>query len=223
MQCWICGEPASSGEHKLKASDLRAQFKNISQQKPLYLHTQARKNLRIGSIKKSRALKSSVLLCHDCNTNLTAPYDKAWEKLSKHLRNAKGLRKGIIVKISKFFPGCTKQGMLNVHLYFVKLFGCAIKEQGIPIDIGPFQQSILTGIAHPKVRIAIGVNKSMTTGSSDLELASLNGKPAFATWFYVTGCIAVNIMYAEPTERRQGLIGAWHPSTISKRIALLEY
>ncbi|MDO9475141.1 MAG: hypothetical protein Q7L07_00420 [Pseudohongiella sp.] len=133
------------------------------------------------------------------------------------------MRKGSIVKISKIYPGCTKQGMLNVHLYFVKIFGCAIQEQEIPIDIGPFQQAILKGVAHPNLQIAIGVNKSMATGNSDLELASLNGKPAFATWFYVAGSIAVNVMYAEPNERRQGLIGSWHPSTISKRLALLEY
>jgi hypothetical protein len=113
--------------------------------------------------------------------------------------------------------------MLHVHLYFVKLFGCAIQEFNVPIDLQPFQTAILQGVAHPKVRIAIGVNGSMVTGSSDLHLASLNGKAAFATWFYVTGKIAVNIMYAEPGERRQGLIGSWHPHSVSKRLALLGF
>lgn len=223
MDCWICGNFANSGEHKLKASDLKGLFGNISQQKPLFLHTQTKRNLKVGSIKRSDALKSKALLCHNCNTNLTAPYDKAWEILSKHLRSAKGLRKGSVVKISKVFPGSTKTGMLHVHLYFVKLFGCAIKELAIPIDIGPFQKALLSGTAHPKIQISIGVNGSMATGSSDLEMASLNGKPAFATWFYVVGSIAANVMYSESTERRQGLVDSWHPSTISKKVVLRGY
>lgn len=224
MKCWICGNPANSGEHRLKASDMRVLYKKVSQQRPLYLHTQERRNLRINSITRSSNLKFKAQLCHNCNTKLTAPYDRAWERLSKYLQNCSGLKKGRVVKISNIFPGCIKQEMLNVHLYFVKLFGCAIKEFNIPLDIAPFQQAILNGEAHPKVKIAVGANGSMATGSSDLQLVrSFNGKSVFATWFYVVGNIAVNIMYAEPTEQRLGLVGAWHPSTISKRLTLVGY
>jgi len=223
MECWICGSPADSGEHRLKASDMKMLFKNVSQQRPLYLQAEARRNFRINTI-RSPILKFNALLCHNCNTNLTAPYDRAWETLSKYLEKTRGLKKGSVMKLSKVFPGSVKKKMLNIHLYFVKLFGCAIKEFSIPIDITPFQQAILDGKAHPKVKIAVGTNGSMTTGSSDLRFArNLEGKLVFATWFYVVGDIAVNIMYAEPTEQRLGLVGAWHPSTISKKLTLVGY
>lgn len=223
VNCWICGQPANSREHRTKASDLRAQFKDVSQKSPVYLHTKARRNLQVGSIKKSSALKSEAPFCHDCNTTLTAPYDRAWEKLSEYLRTTTGLKKGSAINLSRVFPGRTKQGMLHVHLFFVKLFGCAIQELGVPIDLEPFRVALLNGTAHPRVRIALGITDTIVTGSSDLELASMNGRPAFATWFYVTGKIALNIMYVEPSERRKGLIGSWHPSTISKSLVLLGF
>jgi hypothetical protein len=38
--------------------------------------------------------------------------------------------------------------MLNVHLYFVKLFGCHIERNGIPLDITGFADAIMSYQAH---------------------------------------------------------------------------
>ena len=46
---------------------------------------------------------------------------------------------------------------------------------------------------------------------SDVHTAQLDGKVAFATWFYNVGDLAVNVMYALPGEQRQGLEVAWQP------------
>jgi hypothetical protein len=112
--------------------------------------------------------------------------------------------------------------MLFVHLYFVKIFGCAIVEHEIPIDIEPFRRALQEGIAHPKVWISIGINTGLPTGRTDLELVreTRGGSAVFATWFYVVADIAVNIMYADPGQDRQGLVRAWHPSKVSKNLAL---
>ncbi len=39
MNCWICGDHATTGEHRTKASDLKSEFGVVSQKRPIYLHT----------------------------------------------------------------------------------------------------------------------------------------------------------------------------------------
>jgi hypothetical protein len=117
--------------------------------------------------------------------------------------------------------------MLNVHLYFLKLFGCQIVEGGIPIEIEPFARAILNGKAHDDVYVAFGPTPSggpgNMAGGSDVHVAMLGDKAAFATWFYEVGKLSVNLMYALPGERRQGLVDAWHPRLGCKRIKMKDF
>ncbi|MEE8057611.1 MAG: hypothetical protein V3T17_07230 [Pseudomonadales bacterium] len=221
--CWICSNPATTGEHRTKASDLKSEFGKISQKSPLYLNSKNKRNVKINSIKKSSELKYNSPLCPNCNNARTASHDNAWLAVSKNLRARKNLSKGSIIKLEKIFPGTVKDGMLKVHLFFVKQFGCAIQDLCIPIDIKEFSEAILNETAHPKVHISFGASNGQITGSSDVELMSIDGCCVFATWFYVIGEIAVNVMFAEPSENRQGLINSWHPSTVIKRMKLAEY
>lgn len=126
--------------------------------------------------------------------------------------------------MSNAFPGSVHRSMLGVHLYFVKLFGCLITQNSIPIDISPFANAILNDQAHPKVWICFWVNAANPTikhvGHSHVETAQVNGRIAFATWFYYVERVAVSIIYAEPTERRKGLVHAWHPSQLGKRVRI---
>lgn len=218
MKCWICGNKATTGEHKTKASDLRALYGSVSQKKPLFFHTDQRRNQKVGSI-KSNKFKFDALICSHCNSARTAPHDKAWEQLSKFLREKNpAIKKGDAISLHKIFPGAVSKSMLYVHLFFVKLFGCAIVEHGIPIDIGPFAEAILQQILHPKVFLAFGSSLNMGTGLTNMETANINGRCVYATWFYIVEPVAVNVIYAEPSEKREGLVHAWNPSTISKCI-----
>lgn len=96
--------------------------------------------------------------------------------------------------------------MLNVHLYFLKVFGCQILEGNIRIDTAPFADAILKGQPHPNVYLAFGPAPSglplRISGSSDVDVAMLDGLCAFATWFYHVGNLWVNVMYAIDGERR---------------------
>ncbi|MGZ8160674.1 MAG: hypothetical protein ACXWT1_13030 [Methylobacter sp.] len=226
MKCWICGAEAKTGEHLAKASDLKAIFPRVTQKNPLFLSTDKRRNEKIGSIRKSPQLKSNALICECCNTAKTAPHDKAWEKLSKYLREKKPqIKVGEKIKLNKVFPGSTNKSMLDVHLFFVKLFGCAIFEHNISsMDITGFSEAIMNQKPHPLVYLAIspspnvGIRKHV--GRSNLEMESINGKCMYATWFYIIDSLLVNIIYAEPTERRKGLDHAWHPATVTKCIRI---
>jgi hypothetical protein len=75
MKCWICGSEANSGEHVIKASDLKDVFGNITQKNPIYTHTRLRKNQPIRGI-KSDTLKYSARICARCNNELTQPHDR---------------------------------------------------------------------------------------------------------------------------------------------------
>jgi len=225
MNCWICGDKASSGEHKIKASDLRSLFGRVNQKTPLYIHTDAKRNQAVGGIKSDR-LKFKSLLCERCNNQRTQPHDRAWEKLSNYLRSRQPpIRPGSIVRLDTVFPGSVRKSMLDVHLFFLKLFGCIIREHSVLLDLAPFSSAILGQSPHPKVHLAFwavtDTRFHTRAGQSSINTAQLQGHVAFASWFYFVGALSVNVMYAEPSEHRRGLRQAWHPHSISKRLHIV--
>ena len=84
MKCWICGNEGDSGEHLVKASDIRNYFGNISIDSPVYTHNDYKRNIPIRSIKSNR-FKSKALICKYCNNTRTQPHDRAWESLSNYI------------------------------------------------------------------------------------------------------------------------------------------
>jgi len=216
MRCWICQSEANSREHMTKASDLRGEFGSVSQSYPVFMHTAERKNQRVGSA-KSNTIKFSHSICAYCNNSRTAPHDRAWEIFSGFLRSRRPpIQEGTTIKLQKVFPGKVTQSMLAVHLFFVKHFGCAITEYKIPIDITPFSEAIIKDIPHPRVFLAIGSSSNMYTGVTDVSTCNHNGRCVFATYFYIIGNIAINVMYSEPGQHRRGLVRAWHPRIVKK-------
>lgn len=225
MKCWICGDEANSGEHLIKASDLKSLFNHVTQNSPLYFHRDQKRNYPIGGIKSDK-LKYQALICVRCNNERTQSHDRAWERLSYYLRKRQPpIRPGMLVRLDRAFPGKVSKSMLDVHLFFLKLFGCLITENKIPIDISEFSQCILRGVPHPKVWLALWTGLQHPNikhvGCSSVETAKLDGCIAYASWFYVVDKVAVNIMYAEPSEHRKGLVHAWHPFSVGKRVRIV--
>lgn len=186
MKCWICNADGKTSEHIAKASDIKAIFPNVSQTNSLFFSTKLQRNVKIGSIKNSSHLKSSALICADCNNARTAPHDKAWEKLSKYLREKNPpIRKGDVIKLSKVFPGSTKRSMLDVHLFFVKLFGCAIIEHSIQqIDISSFSKAIMYHESHPLIYLTISPSPDMKKkqiARTNMEMKIINERCMYAT------------------------------------------
>lgn len=209
----------------MKASDIRGVFGTVTQKKPLFFHTDERRNRRVQGV-KANILKSRARICAKCNNQRTQPHDRAWEQLSQYLRSREPrFRVGDRVRIAKVFPGTVRNSMLGVHLYFVKVFGCQIAEHDIPIDLEPFSKALLHETPHPYIYLGLcppieGSLKSV--GRSDVTAAKLQDRIVFAVWFYILDRFSVRVMYAEPGERRQGLIGAWHPTSVSKCIRITQ-
>lgn len=222
MKCWICENEAKTGEHKTKASDLRSLYgKNISQKKPLFLHTDERKNQKAGSI-KSNKFKFNVLICSNCNNSLTAPYDKAWEQLSGFLRkNNLAMNTGATISLDKAFLEDVPKSMLYAHLYFIKLFGCALAEHKVPINICSFAENLRKQTPNSKVFLAFGPSSSLNrkTGLTNIEAYNdITDRCVYAEFFYVVGTIAVNVIYVELSEKRERFTHAWNPILDNKII-----
>jgi hypothetical protein len=170
-KCWICGDAATSGEHKTKRSDLRDVLGKPSQATPLYYHDAKVKNSRVGSL-DAKVLKSPGRLCAACNNARTQPHDRAWEQLSHGLRTrTPALTAGMSVRVNTIFPYDTARYMRHVHLYFVKLFGCHIEALNMALDLKRFSDAILNDAAHPNVYLKFGIGKKGMTGSSDAWLS----------------------------------------------------
>ena len=227
MKCWICGGEANSGEHFIKASDLRSLFGHVTQNKPIYIHTSAKRNQPIRGIKSDK-LTYSTRICSTCNNKLTQPHDRAWEQLSGYLRSQNPpIQGGTVIRLDNVFPGSVHRSMLYVHLFFLKLFGCLIVEHSIPLDISEFSRCILYGTPHPKVRLAFwtGLHDTLRkhAGCTPVQTAALNGYIVYAGWFYIVGRVAVNVIYTEPTAHRKGLQHSWHPETVGKHVRIVSH
>ncbi len=227
--CWICGNPATTGEHGIKRSDLRDVFGAPTVSNQLYLHDAERPNRRVRSL-DARLLKSPRKICGYCNSTRTQPHDRAWEKLSKALRNrTPAITPGSVVRTNRIFPHHTAREMLNVHLYFVKLFGCHIVGGDIPIDITGFADSISVERAHPLVYLKFGCGRTFAgkpmTGMSNMELQlKLPDKLCvFATWSYHIENIGVSVTLALDQAKWRSSVGAWHPRQGTTRLKIADF
>ena len=124
--CWICGVDADSREHLVKASDMRQTFGAVSPNAPLFFHSKDERNRKLGSVRSNR-VKSEKVLCSRCNDTRTQPYDNDWATLSAELaRRSRRVSSNNRIKLRRLFPGRANRAARNIHLYFVKLFGCRI-------------------------------------------------------------------------------------------------
>ena len=96
-----------------------------------------------------------------------------------------------------------------------------ISENKMPIGLNGFRRAILCNEPHPHVYLAFWGDIGIGTGISDVHVETSGNKCAYAAWFYSTGPLVINIMYALPGQSRKGLIGAWHPLNIQKRIRVV--
>lgn len=229
LKCWICGNDATSGEHKTKRTDLRLNFSEPTQDRPLFYHDAKRQNQLVRSF-DSKILKSPSRLCAHCNNARTQPHDRAWEKMSTFLRQCHPpMRPGVIIRANRIFPYDTKRQMLHVHLYFLKLFGCMVVEGQVPLDITIFANSIMNEKAHPCVYLEFGPSMSYdgkgVVGRSDLEaLKNDYNECVFAVWLYQLAHLTVNVMFAASNVGwdKGRLSRTWHPKFGTKRLTVAE-
>ena len=151
MLCWICGSEAETGEHMIKVTDLVDLFGHTTTHKPLYRRINSGPQDKVQGNNSSK-LKFKTRLCGYCNNTRTQPHDLSWSSLSKFLRNREPkIAPNDVVRVAKAFTSGARPGLLGVHLYFTKLFGCLILDANVPIDTKPLARSIMSGESHPDI------------------------------------------------------------------------
>jgi hypothetical protein len=225
--CWICSRnEANSGEHMTKRSDLAAVLGSPTQERPFYFHDLERPNKLVKSL-DAKILKAPIRICHQCNTARTQPHDRAWEHMSDQLRS----RHLVIdrwVRANRIFGYDTRRRMIDVHLFFLKLFGCMLCEvradgHDVPIDIAPFSKSIMGGRPHPEVHLQFGMCDG-TVGRSNLHCWKTEHGSVLAGWLYELDSIAVSVLFTQ-AGRWDHRADLWHPQshTSSKRFQIADF
>lgn len=222
--CWICGNPANSAEHMVKASDFRSVFGKVTQDAPVYRHAKNQLNRPVRGA-QAEILKFAPSLCEHCNNALTQQHDRAWEKLSESIRTIRPLlAAGSRIPLQKIFPGSVKESMLHVHLYFAKLLGCHAVEHKIPLPVNHFAICIQNSIPHPSLRLVfVNIPPSSTRYDiqvGDIQALNVGAKTVSAVWFYSVGTLGVVASYNEAGHPRLTRDRGWHPDDINSRIVL---
>lgn len=129
--CCLCGSTEQlTGEHKIKASQLRSIFKN----KPMEFGSiDGISNNPIIQGPKSKAFHFSAKLCALCNNTLTQPADLEFESFHRDVYNlfSKGLDVSDVFKDPKY--EINSERYLNVFRYFAKQLCCWVAEMEGPI------------------------------------------------------------------------------------------
>lgn len=224
--CWICGSKADSREHRIKASDLRKVFGKVDQARPLYTRENGVSRKTMQSVKSTYA-KFPPSICHICNTTRTKPYDMAWDTLSSYLLARQDrLINMERLNLGKIFRGHTKEGVLNCHLYLMKVFGCMIIENKVNLDVQDFAECIKDGKAHNNFYFAIDKHSALknrsSAGTSYIQAIETNGTKnvVYASCYYIIGRVPIRILYyvSEPNPMIHGKM--IHPNKSSKIVKI---
>lgn len=196
----------------------------MSQDSPLYLHSQSAQNARLHTL-NAPALKFNEKLCEDCNTSRTQPFDRAWEKLSKALRD----EEASIVESGGFdlralFGKTADTDTLNLHLFFVKLTLGQIVMSGSQIDREPFRRALLDSRELQSLYLKFFFyreeHETLFAGQTDLQewRVSKTGEPVGLAWAYMPGShIEPQILWSATHEE---FLGAWRPGLGSSWVAV---
>lgn len=169
-RCWICGDLATTSEHKIKKSDLIRRYGAGP-----YRGDDAVVRVRDGSQQviqgpNSKRLQFRPSLCAACNNARTQPYDRAYQQFESWVfENEQIILNTRLIDLQDVY-GSDVAGRRQVDLYkyFVKCFGCTLAEIGVRVPrhlVGLIQKERF----QTALRITLAVNRSMFYVDEDLR------------------------------------------------------
>lgn len=134
-QCWICGDPATTAEHKIKKSDLvRVHGRGRAFSAANLSYKRSDDSVVVLQGPDSKWVKWTDVLCAPCNNHKTQPFDRAYEELidyaeahRAHLLESRQLDFGAI------YGGEWREKQRNLFKYFAKALGCKIAGAARPV------------------------------------------------------------------------------------------
>lgn len=167
-RCCLCGSSENlTGEHKIKASALRAEFGN----ERMVIGRFAEPNDRAKSAQsvKSKALQFAARMCANCNNSLTQAPDREFDRFHAAAKAliAKGEDPKLVFDCKKYENGSA--AYLDVFRYFAKLLCCQLAELGAPRPI--HMSSFAMGQNHTNC-VWLDINKDWIYQKSSSEFGS---------------------------------------------------
>jgi len=136
--CWICGALADSAEHRIKKSDLlrfygAGPYRNDS----ALLHVSGDSQYLVQG-PNARRLKYAPVLCTQCNTTATQPFDYAYESFIRWVFDDEELAlRRRFIDFAEIYGDDFEESQRNLFKYFAKSFGCRLANDGfnVPADV----------------------------------------------------------------------------------------
>jgi hypothetical protein len=123
--CWVCGNPADSREHKFKKSDLMRSSRTwTSDDLPYFVGGEGWRRIQ-GP--KSKLVTFDKVLCSVCNSTRTQPFDRAYERFSSWAsQKGAALMTESQIDFRDIYGAEYRTGVSNLLKFFIKHLGCRI-------------------------------------------------------------------------------------------------
>ena len=204
---------------------MRQTFGAVSPNAPLFFHDEHGRNRKLGSV-KSDHVKSAKVMCRRCNDTRTQPFDQDWATLSAELeRRSRSLSARNRIKLRQLFPGWANHAARNIHLYFVKLFGCRIAGEDVPLSIDPFANAIQNETICDGLSLIFCRDATHQVGRhafvSAIQARYDGPTIVCAGWTYALDRFYVEVMWFKNLQSFQGIKGHWNPNNNGTMIKLI--
>lgn len=150
-QCWWCGSPADSREHRLKASDLVREYGRPPFTGLRTLTRFSGEDRHDFQGPKSSLVKFAASLCRRCNNARSQPFDNAWDTFVMYLaENESRVVGSKTIDWTEVFGADWKRRGEDIERYVLKHIICRLIDQAPePIRIAGEYIDFLNGGARP--------------------------------------------------------------------------
>jgi len=135
QHCWICGDPATTAEHKIKKSDLeRVHGRGRAFAAANLNYRRSDDSVVVLQGPDSKWIKWPNVLCAPCNNHRSQPFDRAYEEFVAYAdSNRTELLSRRQLDFSAVYGDAWDDKQRNLFKYFAKALGCKIADAGKPV------------------------------------------------------------------------------------------
>lgn len=167
--CWWCGAPADSREHKLKKTDLHREFGRPFRETPLRLREK-----RVEAVQGpgSDLVKFTTNLCARCNNTRSQAFDYAYDRfvgyVAAHGRHILSSRR---IDLRAAFGEDWGDAAEDTLRYLVKHIGCRLAQNEIEVPLTLL--TFLDGGSRPEGELAVEIE--IRADIAEISRAGLGG------------------------------------------------
>lgn len=135
----MCGDPATTGEHKVKRTDLERVHGRADAFRSANLNY-LRSDASVVPLQgpNSKHVKYHRVLCGPCNSTRSQPFDHAYDTFAQYVEDRSDvLLSRRQIDFASVYGNGWREGQVNLFKYFVKALGCRIADAGksVPNDL----------------------------------------------------------------------------------------